>query len=212
MGADHVWLSTAWADPELVQMVTTDLSETDRDAMIEGIEANKRGSPVSALICPQMIWGDADAAPYERLDANPMPDLFWARGQPIVSRRAADIMRHFDLGGGALHPVSQDVWLSDRTARLPGEYFTWIFGNVKEGFLAGESREQDAPAVPGLWWDMPQFEKDDNVAVSSAVTATPDVWLDKMLFKSIFLSGPLGDALVTAGLRQAFRLFRCRVV
>ena len=54
--------------------------------------------------------------------------------------------------------------------------------------------------------------KDDDAAVSRAALTGPDVWVDPLLFKSLFLSGPLGDALAEAGMREAFALLRCRVV
>ena len=59
---------------------------------------------------------------------------------------------------------------------------------------------------------MPWTPADDDVAVSDQALPGPDVWLDNMLFQSVFLSGPLGDALDAAGLREAFHLFKCRVI
>ena len=50
------------------------------------------------------------------------------------------------------------------------------------------------------------------MAVSAAALGGPDVWVDPTLFKSVFVSGRLGDALDEAGLRKAFRLYRSRVV
>jgi hypothetical protein len=58
---------------------------------------------------------------------------------------------------------------------------------------------------------LPTIKKDDQLAVSPAAFDGPDVWVDPLLFKSVFLSGALGDALDAAGLRRAFDLFRCRV-
>ena len=59
---------------------------------------------------------------------------------------------------------------------------------------------------------MPWEMEDGDIAVSRTALAGPDVWVDTALFQSIFLSGPLGDALDEAGLRHDFRLFRCKVV
>jgi hypothetical protein len=59
---------------------------------------------------------------------------------------------------------------------------------------------------------MPFVHKDDQLAVSRAAMAGPDVWADPTLFKSVFVSERLGKALREAGLARAFRLFRCRVV
>jgi len=54
--------------------------------------------------------------------------------------------------------------------------------------------------------------RDGNVAVSSSALDGADVWLDDGLFKSLFLSGPHGDALEAAGLKEALFMYRARVV
>ena len=203
----YVWISNAMPDSTLIQRVGTDISESNTDAAAEGQELNRVGKPVPADLCPKRIWGDGSAPAFEK-----MPDLFWARSQWIVSGRAHDVLVNFDLGGGALYPVSGGVWQSDRSTRVPGEYFCWTFGNAKQAFLPDGSRNLRPPSVPGLWWNLPSRLNDEDVAVSRAALAGPDVWLDKMLFKSLFLSGPLGDALDRADLRKSFRLFRCRVL
>jgi len=53
---------------------------------------------------------------------------------------------------------------------------------------------------------------DGAFAVSRDALGGPDVWVDPLLLKSIFVSGALGDALEAAGLRKALRLFKCRVI
>jgi hypothetical protein len=205
--SEHVWISHAMSDPTLIQRVDTDISESNLEVAVEGQKLNQAGKPVPADLCPKRIWGDGSAPAF-----NSMPDLFWAMTQWIVSRRAHDVLVNFDLGSGALHPVSGGVWQSDRSTRVPGEYFCWTFGNTKQAFLPDESRNLEPPSVPGLWWNLPSRLNDEDVAVSRAALPGPDVWLDKMLFKSLFLSGLLGDALDRAGLRKSFRLYRCRVL
>jgi hypothetical protein len=59
---------------------------------------------------------------------------------------------------------------------------------------------------------MPVLNHDDQIAVSRAAIGGPDVWVDPTLFRSVFLSGRLGDALDQAGMRKAFLLSRCRVI
>lgn len=204
--SNYVWISGARQEAGLIQRVHTEIQSKDEKREIEGQQLNNKGLSVPPELCPQRIWGDGSAPAFKK-----MPDLFWAMSQWIVSERAADVMRKFDLGGGALYPVTEGVYQSDGVTRVPGNYFCWIFGNTKTAFLPDASRNLSPPDVPGLWWDMPWKLADDDIAVSDAALVGPDVWLDKMLFKSVFLSGPLGDALDNAGLRKAFRLFKCRV-
>jgi hypothetical protein len=52
----------------------------------------------------------------------------------------------------------------------------------------------------------------DQTRAVSPSTTDADVWLDPTLLQSLFLSGPLGDALVAAGLRESFRLYKARLV
>jgi hypothetical protein len=205
--SNHVWISSARQESTLIRSVLTEIESKDKKKEIDGQQLNEKGASVPPELCPKKIWGDGSAQAFKE-----MPDLFWARSQWIVSERAADIMRKFDLGGGALYPVSEGVFQSDGVTPLPGNYFCWIFGNIKKAFMPDLSRHMRCPDVPGLWWSMPWILQDEDVAVSQAALAGPEVWLDKMLFKSVFLSGPLGDALDRADLRKAFRLFKCRVI
>ncbi|WP_199857728.1 hypothetical protein [Erythrobacter sp. EC-HK427] len=50
------------------------------------------------------------------------------------------------------------------------------------------------------------------IAVSRAALQGPDVWLDDGLFKSLFMSRRLGDALEAAGLKETPFLYKARVV
>ncbi len=205
--SSHVWISGARQEAGLIQRVHTDIESQDNKNDVEGQQLNDKGLSVPPELCPKKIWGDGSAPTFKK-----MPDLFWAWSQWIVSERAADVMRKFDLGGGALYPVSEGVYQNDGVTRVPGNYFCWTFGNAKTSFFADLSRNMRPPDVAGLWWSMPWKLQDDDVAVSDAALVGAEVWLEKMLFKSVFLSGPLGDALDDAGLRKAFRLFKCRVI
>lgn len=205
--SEHVWLSIAKQKTSLWQPVTTDISENDINAAIEGQKLNDTGLPVPRHLCPNKIWRLKDA-----LKSKTMPDIFFASCQWFVSERAADVLRKFDLGSGALYPLTEGVFQKDRVTRLPGNYFCWTFGNTKSVFLPEVSQKVRAPEVPGLWWKMPWNPVDGDIAVSRDALTGPDVWVDKILFQSIFLSGPLGDALDEIGLLETFRLFKCRVV
>lgn len=207
--SDHVWLSTALADVGLVGKLDTDIWVQNTDLAVEAEKRNKRGRSVPGDMCPKKIWGD-DRAPHFKT----IPHLVSAQCHWIVSAQAADVLRQFDLGGGAIYPVADGLFQKDQVTRVPGDCFCWIFGNSKAAFL-----EQHSPAAKPMsgadtrdWCTMPHDLADDDIAVAGAAQDGPDVWVDPRLFQSLFLSGRLGDALEGAGLRKAFRLLRCRVI
>ncbi len=207
--SEHVWLSRAIADGSLVGKFDTDIWDGNRQMAIQAGKLNVRGQPIPQDMCPKKIWGD-DLAPH----FTTIPHLISAQSHWVVSARAADVLRQFDLGGGALYPITEGIFQKDRVTRVPGDYFCWIFGNSKKAFL-----EHDSPAAKPMsgaatrdWCVMPSDLTDNDMAVSTAALVGADVWVDPILFQSIFVSGPLGDALEAAGLRKAFRLFQCRVI
>ena len=204
--ADSVWLSSVLTDPDLVLMMETDIVAEDAPKAIEALNLLNAGKSVPAQMCPRTIWPGETAKHSDRL-----PDLFLANAYPIVSERGAAVLRRFDLGGGSLHAV-ETVFQRDRQTPLPGTFYCWIFGNTKAAFAAEQSSGTRPFAGPNSGrWKMPFVHKDDQLAVSPAALAGPDVWVDLSLFKSVFVSGRLGEALTKAGLAKAFRLFRCRV-
>jgi hypothetical protein len=211
--SEYVWISDMMNDSELSLYVTTDALERDQEAFFEGEKRLKKGLSVPQESCPMRIWGNMDKSDdyYENLKE--VPDLFGCQGYYIVSERAANVLKQFDLGGGALYPVREGIYQDDNATQVAGNYFTWIFGNVKSGFLEADSPRADA-LVNGErdWCSMPIMLRDNDIAVSSSVTGNPDVWIDRALFKSVFLSGPLGEALSCAGLAKAFHLKKCRVI
>ena len=205
------WISDVLAHPDLILMMETDIVANDEQHAIEAIKLLKAGKPVPPDMCPKTVWAGERSKTIRRL-----PDLFVANAYPIVSERAAAIISNFDLGQGTLYPIDA-VFEKDRTSRFPGSFFCWIFGNSKSAFSAEHSTGMrpfapNAPGGPRNWWHMPFVHQDDQLVVSAEALAGPDVWVDPTLFKSVFVSGPLGEALTAAGLAKAFHLFRCQVV
>jgi len=202
------WICDVLADPDLVLMMETDIVEDDTSRAIEAINLLKAGKSVPQDMCPKTVWAGDGARTGDRL-----PDLFLANSYPIVSEKAATVLRRFELGGGAVYPVER-VLHKDRATSFPGTFSCWTFGNTKSAFAPQQSAAARPFAGPTSGrWKMPFVHKDDQLAVSAVGSAGgPDVWVDATLFKSVFVSGRLAAALDEAGLRKAFRLFRCRVV
>ena len=120
----HVWVSRAMMEAKLILLVYTDISQNDRARASEGERCNLRGESVPADMCPKRIWLEPD-------EDRPIPDMFLAEGQPIVSARVAEILSRFDLGNGALYPVAEGLFQGDNTTPMAGAYFCWIFGELR---------------------------------------------------------------------------------
>ncbi|MBO9621150.1 MAG: hypothetical protein J7500_00405 [Sphingomonas sp.] len=205
--SDYVWVSNALTEVSLTGKLETDVWQNDREGARAAQRANEEGEPVSPEVCPKRVWGDDRAPFFEKL-----PDLISAQAHWIVSAKAADILRKFDLGQGGLYPVSEGVYQADNVTRAKGDYFTWIFGATKSGLLPDQSQGLRPPQAEGLWYNFPWKMSDGVVAVSADVLSGPDVWLDHNLFQSLFLSRDLGDALDQAKLRRAFRMYKAIVI
>lgn len=215
--SEHIWLSTALTQVEPDISVRSDMSENNVDLVIQADTLNMKGRPVTQNMCPKRIWAGAKFSQQdgEKFPSRTtVPDLFNAGGYVIVSSPVANILRQFNLGEGALYPVTQGVFQDDNETRIEGEYFTWIFGNRRTAFLEQYSPKVEAMSSPSErdWCLINTWQADDDITVSSAALSGPDVWVDPILFKSIFLSGSLGDALVKGGLQKPLFLVRCRVI
>lgn len=201
--SDTVWLSRALADTSIIFFFDSDLAADNVERAVEGTKRNPLGEALGEEYFPKSVRASNETVP-ERL-----PDLFVANGYWVVSKKAADVLRQFDLGNGALYPVA--VLRQDGTP-YPGEYSSWNFGNVKSALSTDRSTNLRPFGVAGRTWNLPWVLKDDDVAVTGEALAGPDVWVDPTLFKSLFISDRLGSALNNAGLAKAFKLYRSRVV
>ena len=204
---DYVWVSNALAEVSLIGKLETDIWVNDQPSAILAQKANEQGQPVAQEMCPRRVWGDDQAPFFEKL-----PDLISAQAHWIVSARAADILGQFDLGQGALYPISEGVFQADNVTPVMGDYFTWNFGATKTGLVPDRSQGLRPAGISGRVFKCPWKMSDECVCVSANVTSDSDVWLDPALFQSLFLSRELGDALDNAKLRKAFRLYKALVI
>jgi hypothetical protein len=94
---DSVWISDVLADPDLVLLMETDVVAQDATRAIEASNLLKAGKAVPEGFCPKEVWAGEAAEWVQRA-----PDLFLANTYPIVSEKAADVLRRFDVGEGAL--------------------------------------------------------------------------------------------------------------
>ena len=138
---------------------------------------------------------------------------FLISGFYYVSEELANVLRQFDLGEGGLYPVT--LYEKDRKTVDERKYYCINFGNRKRAFLAKESpAAQVGPfdTEEGTTRKLPIVPDHDQIAVSPAAFAGPDLWIDENLRAGIFVSGRLYDALKAANLARVFGFKRCRVI
>lgn len=213
----HVWVSDLLGnEASIVAKVRATYGPEGRAP--DGPDTREPGQPLPSGYAPVRLWDNDDSTEdqhsgYPVNIAQHVPDLFKGCGFWVVTERIAAILQRFDLGDGAVFPISEGLYLSDNATRIPGNYYTWLPGKTKKAaYDPANSVNVRKEDIPGLWDLMPYFPADGDIAVSGVALEGPDVWLDNGLFKSLFLSALLGDALEAAGLKDALFLYRARVV
>jgi hypothetical protein len=210
MMSDTVWISIAMGSGANLLRLRHSFSETDqlKDAIAWG-KQNVYGEPLKAECFPAEIYGAPDAKESDYR----LPNIFFAGSFWAVSKAAADVLRQFDLGAGALYPVK--VFKKDRQTPLGDEWFCINFGNRKEAVAVPESMSglYDHYIRPGVKGWVPKFAiNDGDIAVTKAACSGPDIWIDPQIGDAFFLSDALGVALKKAKADKGFLLHKCRVL
>ena len=201
------WVSLAMRNAGLNMSLGPDLEVWDEDRIIEAKRRNERGEPLSAEWFPTELyaWEDAPWFRPERLG-----DIFFADAYWVVSEKAASVLRQFDLGRGALYPVT--IYQKDRKTPVDHQYYCINFGNVKDTLLPEHSPGiKPTRSVKGLYSLRPTVKNGD-IAVSSAAVDRPDIWIEPRLRLAFFVSNALGRALKAAKASKNFGLRKCRLV
>lgn len=210
--SDQVWISAAISHASNMRPFSNERPKypgDDEDDQWIMPEANKFGRPISAEYFPKSTWLDKDA---EASDIN-LPLFFVAYSIPIIHQSCAEVLSQFDMGGGGLYPV--EVFEKDRKTPIPGPWLCLNVGNTKSAFEPDQSpRAKYRNIRPGgvKGWRPPAPVKDGEIAVNKAALSGPDIWVDERVSNSIFLSGPLGQALKRAKADKGWMLKKCKVV
>jgi hypothetical protein len=207
----HVWLSRP-GTYRSTRAMFCELLARDEKTVIEATTRNDQGLPVPQEMCPKRLWINGESELRSGSKATPLPALFYSGSYWILSAKAADIFRAFDLGEGSLYPVPEGIYLADNATRIKEDFFCWIRGNIKDSFIQAQSRGIRPFSQDGVTMETIRALKEDDLAVSERALSGPAVWMEKNLYQCVILAGGLGDELVKVGLREAFALHRCRVV
>lgn len=208
MGKPIVWVSGAMINPAMLRPITHSFrGEEQIDFAIAAGRANRQGEPLGAEHFPPEVFVAPDAGKnYDKL-----PDLFFAGSYWVVSGAVAEVMRRFDLGGGALYPTK--VHRKDRKTPIGDEWFCLNFGNVKNALDLEKSTfiRQLAPGSASTFHKLNEARNGKLVLDHSALDG-PDLWVEANLGDAFFLGGDLGAALKNAGLSRPFGLKTCKLV
>ena len=192
----------AWATdmlfPGLIPKVSCRRDGWDDKIAGTNARANEYGEPLPPERMPERMA--SKRAP----GALKLRPYFSMNGWPAVRRAAHDVLRDFDLGAGSLYPVRTferdgTTPLIDPATGERVEVWVWNLGNVKNTFVVERSpgvSENDY--VPGIWHASLDGNPNE-IALSENTLTGPDVWVEANLRGPVFLSGPLGDALLKAG-------------
>lgn len=209
MSEDYVWVSAIIASGTLQRGWKVDLVEEGK--ALDGVLLfdNSNGLPIAKEERPQKIWATDYDPPIQKL-----PPVFDIGYVIIVSEPVKPFFDGFDLGQGDLLPMDDGIFQSDQTTKYNGNYFSWVIGNKKRAVLLDETKGKMKLNPRSEVWHLHSTSSlaDDHVAVSRAALDGADQWVDPLLQSSLFLSRRLGDAIVNAGLKEAFLLYRCRVI
>lgn len=144
-----------------------------------------------------------------RLDANErigrVGDLI-VMGVLIVSGRAAEALRPFDLGEGGLYPV--EIRHDKASKVLAGDWHFLNIATQKRALVPELSRVEENEYKRGTW-RTPMHPQDSDIVVSRAALDGPDIWADPALFGGFLMSARAGEALRAVGALDSFGLKRC---
>ena len=204
-----VWISTAPGHASNQRPLRHSFSEGPQlQWAIASKQRNMSGEPLGRDHFPEEIYG----APNARESSFKLPDIFHAGSYWVVSGAAADILRRFDLGGGALYPVR--VLKSDRQTPVDGDWQCVNFGNRKDAFLPDQSCSFNFDSIRQgeKGWFARAAMKDDDFALSQAALQGSDIWIDYRVGDAFFISDRLRRGLKQAKADKGFFLNRCRVI
>jgi hypothetical protein len=192
---DFVWISHVPSDPTLADgSLKSDLQSDGDERVVTLAEVARNGGVVAEADLPSEFWGEVGEYRAHRFP-NEWPDISYYVGLWLVSARVADVLRVFDMGRGSLRPLR--LFGRDHMTPVPGEWFCWNVGNVKDAFLP-QASSHIRPAPGRKWRTLGAVDHD--LKCSTAATVGPDAWIDPTLRGVLFLSAGLGQALIDAAL------------
>lgn len=135
-------------------------------------------------------------------------------GWPLVSETVKNVLEQFDLGTTAFHPLR--LMDSTETYLATAEpYYLLNVGNKRSmGNYAVLGPEGDVRAPLSNRYGktyLPRTNQEKELVVVPEALGGPDIWLDPIVPKLLFLSDRLASGLKSNGLDKGWGLVRCPV-
>jgi hypothetical protein len=124
-------------------------------------------------------------------------------GYHFLRSDAANILRQYDMGGGALYPAA--FYENDKTQLVSDQIFLLNIGNQKKTLIA-EISDLESTRHDETFYLPLELRGKTLVAYRSALDG-PDIWADPRIRDVFFMSDRLVQALTKAKLSRAFRLY-----
>jgi hypothetical protein len=201
--SQRVWVACGMGSPVIGKQLRSALSMSNLSLSAEHQRRNEVGEQLSREYFPEAVYGTEHAPRFER-----MPPFFRAGSALCVSTACRDVLQQFDLGRSAFYPIA--IYQKDHKTLVPGEYFAINFANTKNALLPEQSTTIQQSREN--YWTLPGWITDDELAVTPAALEGPDWWLDERLYKTLFMSDRMAQAIKRAKMSRNFELKRCRVV
>lgn len=140
-------------------------------------------------------------------------DLFFAGPFYAVKGKLAEVLKNFDLGEGGL--IEFPIYEADKITQLPGPFYFLNFGAIKDSFVPSKSKklysrrtiENDGYEL----WATYKLE-DGDIALTGAALEGADLWFERKLEDSIFMSGRLHDAILAAKVKTKFQFAKAQII
>ncbi|MEO9826794.1 MAG: DUF1629 domain-containing protein, partial [Paracoccaceae bacterium] len=202
-----VWVSRAMQDSTLVKpFLTADIWDDDEkaDAAGKALKRFRLGHPIPSNLFPSECFVNDMMKKVRNL-----PPIFECASFWVVNEELATVLRHFDIGKTTFHPTK--LFQFNRKTEIRGKYFFINFDTRKDTFLPEQSENvrKNRPTIP---WALGPLVKDGDVAVDQGALVGADLWFEETMWKAIFMSGDLVDALRAAKLTRRLGLRKCKVI
>ncbi len=204
MSDNTIWIVDIMAQHDRTVLgFDSDLYFNDEDKALDAMRRNKRGEPLAEHFFPKEMYSKR-AGEYK----NGLPSFFLANSFWTISKNLSDAIVPFNLGKTSVYDVK--LLDADRKTPLPGEHKCLNLCEFKETFVSGGSPKvrRVQPNIDA--WDIPNEMQDDLIAVQPDSRIGVDLWRDKSLMHSLFMTDGLAESIRNAGLAKELGLYRCK--
>lgn len=203
--SDSVFVSSIMHDSTLIKAFRSDLFEANKELAIDVMQRSKAGEPLPRSCFPNKLYA---VDPHKKLKKQ--PHIFDAGGFWVVSKTFADAMLQFQLGHTNFYSVQ--LYQFDRMTPIEGEYLCLSIGEHKKVFLPEFSPQvEKKPYENKPIWKLPLCPEDGDLTLSTNSLHGVDFWLDPIIWKALFFSGRLAEALRKSKLTTRLGLRQCHI-